>query len=820
MLFKKIFILTFLLFITSVTSPAQEIDILLPSLAEGTHQTIDLSEDRTKALIEVTLYERDSDKPELESIFQIYDLEFLVKLKTISIPKTRVFAINSSFDYMVLINDNKELLKYDIETSKIDFLINLERKFSGLHILDDDKIIVWDSKMVYSLNSNGEILDSYMKDSNILSVVKNGEYVTLYDPISQNVSFVDLKSKKQISSIELENVHSVENYSANGNYIVLRSIVENPNAGSTLNGIPRADHVKKTVLDIRKGEELFSITYNSANHKPSAFISGPTDPKMYLSPNGKFAVTKYILYSTQEGKAIVYIHNKFKYKRGLDYTDLVFISNDQLLKFDKKNNLSKYQISPFQEIQNQNKVRLANPFYAHRKPNGIDIAYINRNKESHENFQLKTISINNFFSPQLNSYKMELQNFNYLEGRGSGFIVRSLNENYELKERVSRWYASEQESNIIKDEHDVIATTMNGIAFLNDSKMFTENTHLNMHDYFSGKERSLPNYLRIVSESNILVSFDNGDITLMDRAKGNIKLKWKGAYRNSDAVYYPELLNPIEYDALNEEVYFTRSRKILPWWYDKRFENQFDIYKVSLKEDRDPIKISESMNLINLLYFDNNSLFATDVENRIHVYNRDKSYQKKELYGHDRRVKYLSYYNKYNELLSASDDGTVRLWDLNTHEEKIRLYNFENRGEFYLTKDNYFTGDKDFISTLYFKYKGELFNFAQFDLILNRPDKILEGLGFAETHPQIIDSYEKAYRKRLDKQGLNLNMISTLLKQGNLSSFSIPEINFSEGTPRFVNTSEPMHEISFNAWDPERKNLTKKLITINGVPIQ
>ncbi|MFN8258081.1 MAG: caspase family protein [Bacteroidales bacterium] len=86
-------------------------------------------------------------------------------------------------------------------------------------------------------------------------------------------------------------------------------------------------------------------------------------------------------------------------------------------------------------------------------------------------------------------------------------------------------------------------------------------------------------------------------------------------------------------------------------------------------------------------------------------------------------------------------------------ERKVTMLYTKNGAPFFYTHDGYYFGSKEIAGFLRFAHKGKSYAFEQFDLKFNRPDIILDRLGYADS--SIINFYRKAYYKRLQKYGFD-----------------------------------------------------------------
>jgi WD40 repeat protein len=71
---------------------------------------------------------------------------------------------------------------------------------------------------------------------------------------------------------------------------------------------------------------------------------------------------------------------------------------------------------------------------------------------------------------------------------------------------------------------------------------------------------------------------------------------------------------------------------------------------------------------------------------------------------------------------------------------------------FMVTSDLDYLGSKEFIKSIRFKYKSEMFSFDQFDAYLNRPHKVLRAFKCSDS--ALVHAYEAAYQKRMRVLGM------------------------------------------------------------------
>lgn len=106
--------------------------------------------------------------------------------------------------------------------------------------------------------------------------------------------------------------------------------------------------------------------------------------------------------------------------------------------------------------------------------------------------------------------------------------------------------------------------------------------------------------------------------------------------------------------------------------------------------------------------------------------------------------------------------------------ERFVFFDMNEYGDYlFMTPDQYYMGSKDLKELVFFQRGENYFEFEQFDLKYNRPDIILDRLGYADS--ALVSAYHQAYQKRLKKMGFTEEMLE--------DDFHLPEIeieNFEE----------------------------------------
>jgi len=122
------------------------------------------------------------------------------------------------------------------------------------------------------------------------------------------------------------------------------------------------------------------------------------------------------------------------------------------------------------------------------------------------------------------------------------------------------------------------------------------------------------------------------------------------------------------------------------------------------------------------------------------------------------------------------------------------------------TPDNYYTADRGALRGLAFQVGAEVFGFEQFDLRYNRPDIVLERLGYASD--ELIAALRAAYERRLRRHGFTEDMLS--------DDFAVPTLELTDKPPTETETGELT--VSVHAEDA-RYALDRLQVYIDDVPV-
>lgn len=175
--------------------------------------------------------------------------------------------------------------------------------------------------------------------------------------------------------------------------------------------------------------------------------------------------------------------------------------------------------------------------------------------------------------------------------------------------------------------------------------------------------------------------------------------------------------------------------------------------------------------------------------------------------GHEGGTNAIVFHPTKPILLSGGADGRTKLWDLKTGVEAASLIAVGTRDFVAVTPDGFYTASKNAAAAISVRTGGELAPFEQFDVQYNRPDIVLERLGFIE--PEVVEVYRQAVEKRLKRLGFSIDTAA------NIVPANPPNLAFINEPP--AQTKERILSLKIKA-DGKEANLKTLEISVNGVP--
>jgi WD40 repeat protein len=177
--------------------------------------------------------------------------------------------------------------------------------------------------------------------------------------------------------------------------------------------------------------------------------------------------------------------------------------------------------------------------------------------------------------------------------------------------------------------------------------------------------------------------------------------------------------------------------------------------------------------------------------------------------GHTATINSLLLSNDKKYLYSAAKDNTVRIWDASNGNLLNSIYIIDSADYISILKTGYYRCAQSIAKKLYYLNKNlGIINFSQLDIKYNRPDKILEALGNTDT--ALINSYKKAYEKRIKKLGID----TSSFREG----FTAPEADFTNRDDAEFKQTNNTVKLQVHGIDSSY-NLDRFNIWINDVPL-
>lgn len=175
--------------------------------------------------------------------------------------------------------------------------------------------------------------------------------------------------------------------------------------------------------------------------------------------------------------------------------------------------------------------------------------------------------------------------------------------------------------------------------------------------------------------------------------------------------------------------------------------------------------------------------------------------------AHSDKITSIDYNPTHPTVATCSWDATVKLWDAVAMKVLATIISIGSDDHIIITPDNYYYGTKNSLKGIGFKYGKVFISPEQYDLRFNRPDIILERMGYVPK--PIIRSFNRAYQKRLQKMNFTEEMLS--------EEIHLPTLEFhSENMP--LVTTDGQLAISVTAKDTKYK-LDRINVFVNNIPV-
>ncbi|MCK6551850.1 caspase family protein, partial [Myxococcota bacterium] len=145
-----------------------------------------------------------------------------------------------------------------------------------------------------------------------------------------------------------------------------------------------------------------------------------------------------------------------------------------------------------------------------------------------------------------------------------------------------------------------------------------------------------------------------------------------------------------------------------------------------------------------------------------------------ELGGHVGGVPSVDFGGDGALVATAGWDGSLRVWGAAKGEERARLVTI-GRDDFVIdTPARFYRASRGGLRGVAFRHRDRVFPFEQFDLLLNRPARVLESLGLAPAG--LVERHAAATERRLAKMGLERAELPDALTAPELRVITAPPI--------------------------------------------
>lgn len=227
----------------------------------------------------------------------------------------------------------------------------------------------------------------------------------------------------------------------------------------------------------------------------------------------------------------------------------------------------------------------------------------------------------------------------------------------------------------------------------------------------------------------------------------------------------------------------------------------------------------------NLLFTADNKFLLYALESDIMVWDIANN-RKHRAYSSNEKVTALDISPDGKRIIAGYIDGEVKFWNWESpgSTPDFTVHSLLDEADWLVTSQaganhgglKYYSGTKNVIAQSYYVNGLTTYGFDQFDLIYNRPDIILQKIGKAP--PAVIQSYKKAYIKRLKQMGFNEERINDYLDYSP-ENIEAPELTINTPGTRYVTTDNQSIEIDLEGMATGGHKLERLLVTVNGVPI-
>lgn len=300
-------------------------------------------------------------------------------------------------------------------------------------------------------------------------------------------------------------------------------------------------------------------------------------------------------------------------------------------------------------------------------------------------------------------------------------------------------------------------------------------------------------------------NYNNGKKISIDANTGKVIEAFGYDYQPEDPLdenmYFPEKLSGVMISSTGAKsaTFFERESDILVNNFDKNTEfylkgHQDQINSGSFNEDETKL-VTASKDNTSILW----DLNSIDIISH--------------LVGHTANVVTAIFSPDDKQIITASEDGSFIIWDTKTGQQIVRQFFFDEDKPLTLLPNGYYMASPEATKLLYYIKDGDkTIGFDQLDIKYNRPDKVLEALGevFGNPDMELIESYRKAYEKRIKKLGIDPTSFN--------DDFSVPESDFKNRDE--IAYDQTANKLTLKVWGKdEQYKIDRYNIWVNNVPV-
>jgi WD40 repeat protein len=200
---------------------------------------------------------------------------------------------------------------------------------------------------------------------------------------------------------------------------------------------------------------------------------------------------------------------------------------------------------------------------------------------------------------------------------------------------------------------------------------------------------------------------------------------------------------------------------------------------------------------------ENKQLLAGSTNGDIRLWDTETGNVINDFVGHNGYVKVVKFGPKSNSIISSAEDQTVKIWDIKTRKNTSTFFPVGDAD--FLNKVNYgyYKSSPGASKLLHYVSKDlQPISFDQLDVKYNRPDKVLQEMGSADT--SLITAYYKAYLKRIKKLGIDTSVFKANFGLPTLDFLNRDQLKFEQKENLFslhIKAKDTTHLINqFNVW--------------------